>query len=57
MTKRTAILDVNLIKVARKYAAKTEEFNTLNEAYSKMDSEFAERENDLLAELYDLRSW
>jgi len=44
MSKRTAILDVNMIKLARKYQAVLDENIELSELVKNQESDFIERE-------------
>lgn len=57
LTKRTAILDVNLIKLSRKYEALLEEFNQMKGSYLICNSEHIEREKELLEKIYSQLKW
>ncbi|CAD8054955.1 unnamed protein product [Paramecium primaurelia] len=57
MAKRTAILDVNLIKLSRKYDALTEEYKQMKTSYTIVESESMAKEKELLEKIYNLISW
>ena len=56
-TKRMAMMDVNLIKLARKYDCLNEEYKTLQSSYKRIEAEFTEKEQDLLEKLYRTIEW
>ncbi|CAK70758.1 unnamed protein product (macronuclear) [Paramecium tetraurelia] len=57
MAKKTAILDVNLIKLSRKYDALTEEYKQMKTSYTIVESESMAKEKELLEKIYNLISW
>ena len=56
-TKRVALLDVNLIRLSRKYDCLSEEEKQLRDAYNKAETNNAERQEYLCRKLYDLIEW
>ena len=56
-TKRVALLDVNLIRLSRKYDCLLEEEKQLREAYFKADTNNAEKQEYLSEKLFNLIEW
>lgn len=57
MSKRTAILDVNMIKLARKYQAVLDENTELSELVKDQESDYIERERLMKQKILELESW
>ena len=56
-TKRCAILDVNLIKLSRKYDCLTEEYSHLKHNYETIEADNLKREGELIEKLQELITW
>ncbi len=57
MVKRTAILDVNMIKLARKYQVLYEEHEETQKNYREVDVQYQEREKDMKVKISQLSAW
>lgn len=57
MSKRSAILDVNLIKLSRKYEALSEEYKQIKMAHVHQQSDYIEKERDLVEKVNKLVGW
>jgi hypothetical protein len=57
LAKKSAILDVNLIKIARKYACLKEEYTQVKDNYQDMDKNYSEEKMKMMQELSALMEW
>jgi hypothetical protein len=55
MTKKIAVLEVNMIKLARKYQTLTEKFTESQNALHSIDASYAKRETDLSKIIQELQ--
>ncbi|EGR27290.1 hypothetical protein IMG5_198820 [Ichthyophthirius multifiliis] len=57
MTQKTSILDVNLIKISRKYSCLKDEYIEISEAYKNYSAEFCKKETILIEKIQGLVEW
>ena len=57
LTKQNSILDMNLLRLTRKYTNLEEQERMIRREYNKIDTENAEKDKFLQERIYKLKEW